>query len=358
VNTGAGSRSEAQRDADQIRLLREGLQELARQQVLELTPEQRNRFDEWSAARLKELTVQYDVDTTVSQKRVSWGMRIVSTLGGFAICAAVVLFFARYWGYLPTSAQVIVVILTPLAALAGTEYAARRERTLYFAGLMALVALGCFMMNLAMLGRIFNITSTERALLVWGLFAMLLAYRYGLRPLLLVGLGLLLSYGAAGVSARLGYHWLDFWDRPEIFALLGLIVFAAPLVARHQRHTDFPAVYRLTGALAFFIAVLALSEWGGRSYLPIQTANVERLYEFLGLAASAGAIWLGIVRQWDGVVNTSSVFFTIFLFCRLYHWWWDTMPKYLFFAVIGAIAIALVVGFKRVRARLIEGRAV
>ena len=45
----------------------------------------------------------------------------------------------------------------------------------------------------------------------------------------------------------------------------------------------------------------------------------------------------------------------MFLFCRLYHWWWDWMPKFLFFAVIGAIAIVLVWGFKRLRARLTEG---
>ena len=173
----------------------------------------------------------------------------------------------------------------------------------------------------------------------------------------MIGLGLLLSYGAAAFTARLGYRWLDFGDRPELIAALGLIVFAAPLAAHHRRHTDFPAVYRLIGALAFFVAVLALSEWGGRSYLPMETKNVERMYELVGLTASAGAIWLGIERQWDGVVNTSSVFFTIFLFCRLYHWWWDWMPKYLFFAVIGAIAILLVVGFKRVRTRLVEGSA-
>ena len=114
-------------------------------------------------------------------------MRIVSTLGGLAICAAVALFFTRFWGYLGTPAQVAVVMFAPLAALAGTEYAARRERTLYFAGLMGLVTLACFILNLAVLGRVFNITSTENALAAWGAFAMLLAYRYGLRPLLVVG---------------------------------------------------------------------------------------------------------------------------------------------------------------------------
>src|SRR5258708_39868333 len=74
-------------------------------------------------------------------------------------------------GYLGTPAQVAVVMFAPLAALAGTEYAARRERTLYFAGLMGLVTLACFILNLAVLGRVFNITSTEKALAAWDAFA-------------------------------------------------------------------------------------------------------------------------------------------------------------------------------------------
>jgi uncharacterized membrane protein len=356
MNKGPGSAAQAQQNADRIRVLREELQSKELQNVLELTPEQQKRFDDWSRAALGELAERYDVDTTVSQKRISWGMRIASTLGGLAICAAVTLFFARYWGYLDTPAQVAIAMLTPLAALAGTEYAARRERTLYFAGLMALVALASFVMNLAVLGRIFNISSTERALLVWGAFAMVLAYRYGLRPLLVFGLGLLLSYGAAAFTARLGYEWLDFWNRPEHFALMGLIVFAVPAVVRHRRHTDFPPVYRLIGALAFFIAVLSLAEWGARSYLPFESKTVERIYEMVGLLTSGAAIWIGIARQWNGVVNAGSVFFTVFLFCRLYHWWWDWMPKYLFFAVIGALGIGLVAAFKRVRSDL-EQRA-
>ena len=170
----------------------------------------------------------------------------------------------------------------------------------------------------------------------------------------MAGLGLLVSYGSAAWTARLGYRWLDFGDRPEHFAAMGLLLFATPMAARHKRNSDFPAVYRLMGALAFFVAVLSLAEWGSRSYLPMETKHVEILYEFTGLAASAGAIWLGIARQWDGVVNTGALFFAIFLFCRLYHWWWDVMPKYLFFAVIGAIAIVLVLAFKRVRGRLTE----
>ena len=352
-----GSQTDAQQTADRIRVLRDELQNPELSEVLALTPDQQSRFDTWARGKLEELARQYDVDTTASQKHISWGMRIASTLGGLAICAALVLFFVRYWGYLDTPVQVAIVMLLPLAALAGAEYAARRERTLYFAGLVALVALAAFIMNLAVLGSIFNIASTERALLAWGAFAIVLAYRYGLRLLLVAGLGLLLSYGAAAFTARLGYEWLDFWSRPEQFAILGLLVFALPLAIRHRRHTDFPPVYRLAGALVFFVSVFVLSVNGSQSYLPLEDKTVERLYEFCGLLVSAAAIWIGIARQWTGIVNTGSVFFTIFLFARLYHWWWDWMPKYLFFAIIGALGIALVMVFKRLRANLSPGAA-
>src|SRR5439155_13466561 len=60
--SGPGSRSDAQRDADRIRQLRDGIDDLARQGVLDLTPDQRARFDQWAAARLSELAAQYDVD--------------------------------------------------------------------------------------------------------------------------------------------------------------------------------------------------------------------------------------------------------------------------------------------------------
>lgn len=349
------SRIGAQEAADRIRALREDLATEEIQAVLDLTPDQQMRFDEWSRKRLSTLAQQFDVDTTVSQKRVSWGMRIASTLGGLAICAAVVLFFIRYWGYLDTWAQIAIVILTPLVTLAGAEFAARRERTLYFTGLLSLVAVASFIMNLAVIGSIFNITSTERALLPWGGFAIVLAYRYGLRLMLALGLVLLMSYGAAAYTAQMGYYWLEFYDRPEHFLLLGLLVFALALFLKHPRNTDFPPVYRLVGALTVFLAILSLAEWGVPSYLPWDALTIERLYEIGGLILSACAIWLGITRNWNGIVNTGAAFFAIFLFTRLYHWWWDWMPKYLFFAVIGALGIGLVLAFKHLRGKLIQG---
>lgn len=353
------SRSEAQAKADRIRVFSDELQTPELASVLSLTPEQHARFDAWSGDALRSLAAQFDVDTTSAQKQMSWGMRIASTLGGLAICAAIVLFFTSYWGYLETPVQVLILMLLPLLALAGTEYAARRERTLYFAGLLALVSLAAFVLNLHTVGSIFNIASTENALLAWGVFALLLACRYGLRLMLTISLLLLISYTAATLTARLGYQWFDFGERPEALAVFGLMVFAVPFALHHPRNADFPPVYRLVGALTFFFAVLSLAEWGLQSYLPLEPKTVERLYEMFGLASSAAAIWLGITRQWNGIANTGSAFFVLFLFCRLYHWWWDWMPQYLFFAIIGMIAIGLVMVFKRLRTameRAMEGR--
>jgi uncharacterized membrane protein len=347
-------RAAAQQSADRIRVLRQELASEELQSVLALTPDQRSRFEDWSRARLAALAQQFDIDTTTSQKRVSWAMRIASTLGALALCAAVVLFFTRYWGFLDTPVQLAILILTPLLLLAGVEFAAQRERTFYFTGLLALVALASFILNLAVVGDIFNITSTERALLAWGAFSMALAYRYGLRLMLTLGLLLVIGYAAAALTAGMGHQWFDFYDRPEHFLLLGLFVFTIPLYRKHPHNTDFPSVYRLVGALTFFITLFALAEQGSASYLPWETINIERFYEIAGLILSAAAIWWGIVRNWNSLVNTGTAFFILFLFRRLYHWWWDWMPRYLFFALIGVLGIALLVAFKRVRGRMIH----
>lgn len=345
-------RATAQEAADRLRVMRQELLSGEVRSVLQLTPEQSARFEEWSRARLAALAQKFDIDTTASQERASWGMRIASTFGGLALCAAVVLLFTRYWGYLDTPLQLAFVTAAPLVLLAGAEFASRRETATYFTGLLALVALASFILNLAVAGSIFNLVSNERALLAWGTFAMVLAYRYSLRLMLAAGLLLLISYAAAAVTAGMGYRWLEFYDRPEYFLAFGLLTFAIPLFGRHERHSDFPSVYRLTGALAFFVTVLWLSSWGAFSYLPWDAVTIERFYEFAGLLFSAGAIWWGIARNWNGVVNTGAVFFIIFLFIRLYRWWWDTLPRYLFFAIIGALGIALVWAFKRVRGRM------
>ena len=341
-----------QERADRLRAFRRELQELEREQALELTSDQRTRLDTYIDRTLAELASRYDVDTSASQRQISLGMRIASALGGLALCAAVVLFIARYLGHWPTSVQVAVLSAGPIALTIASEFAARRERTLYYAALLNLVAFAAFVANLSLLGAIFNLAPTPNALAVWGVFGLLLAYHFGVRLVLAAGLASLVGWMSAAANSWRGWWWLEFDRRPEDIMLAGVVLAVVPIVIRHDRRPDFPAVYRLVGMLAMFLPMLWLSAVGESSYLPWASRTIEHFYQVAGVFVAGGVVWIGIRRSWTGMVNIGTAFFTIFLFLRLVDWWWDWMPRYLFFLVVGLVAIGLVAVFKRLRARM------
>jgi uncharacterized membrane protein len=101
--------------------------------------------------------------------------------------------------------------------------------------------------------------------------------------------------------------------------------------------------------LLLFIPVLILSNWGRISYMNFTSETVEVFYQIIGFGCSSAAIWYGIKKNFPEVVNTGNIFFTIFLYTKFYDWWWDWMPKYLFFLLIGLSAILILLIFKRLR---------
>ena len=60
-------------------------------------------------------------------------------------------------------------------------------------------------------------------------------------------------------------------------------------------------------------------------------------------------IWLGVRRDWSEVVNTGLTFFVIFLYTKLFDWWWASMPKYLFFMLLGLTAVMILLILRRLR---------
>ncbi len=343
------NKSEAQRRADRIRAFRAELGQAEQDGAIGLTDEQRRGLASYHDGLLKKLAGDFDVDTTGEQKQLTLGMRIVSFLGAAAISAAVFFFFYRFWGLLSTPVQVLILIAAPVLATLGVEFAARKERTLYFAAIVGLVAFACFVLDLSMLGQIFSITPTQNAFLVWSLFAFILAYTYGIRILQVAGILSLLGYLAATMGTWYGCYWLSFGERPENFLVAGLAIFGLAFVP-HRKHTEFPPYYRVFGLLALFIAILILSNWGAISYLPFGRKTVEYLYQVAGFTAAGLTIWMGIRNHWPGTTNLGSTFFTLFLYTKFFDWWWDWMPKYLFFLVLGLVAILLLLVLKRLRA--------
>jgi len=348
------TKEEAQRRVDRITAFRGELVELEQEQILVLTGDQHRRLDAYFHQTLDQLAQRFDVDTTDSQKKISMGMRVVTILGGAALCISVFLLFYRFWGAMPTALQVVLLTAAPLVALAGTELAARREKTLFFAAILAMIAFASFVLDLNVLGQTFNLTPSPMALLVWGLFAMALAYHYGLTLLLTAGLVCMTAFGGAAMFMLEGYYWPDFLERPENLILVGVAMFALPYFVRHDRRPSFPDHYRALGLLAVFLPVVVLSESGRVSFLTWNTVLVEKLYQFVGLFGSGAVIWTGIRQRWSHVVNIGSMFFAVFLFMRLYHWLWDAMPKYLFFLLVGIVALLFGTLFRMMRKRLGE----
>jgi uncharacterized membrane protein len=342
-------KEQAQRRADRIRAFRAELAQLEGEGVLVLGEAERGRLEAHHGALLADLARRFDVDTTGAEKQLSLGMRIVSFLGALALSAAVFFFFYRFWGFLATPAQVALLLAAPLGVTLAVEWAARRERTLYFAALLALVAFACFVLDLSVLGAIFNPPPTPRAFLAWGGFALLLAYGYGLRLLLVAGLTCLMGYLAATVGTWSGCYWLSFGERPENFIAAGALLALIPLVPQ-RRHPHFAGIYRVYGLLAVFIAILILANWGQISYLPWKVRNIEYLYQVAGFVLAAGVIALGLRRGWPGLTNLGCTFFVLYLYTKLFDWWWEWLPRYLFFLLLGLLAVGLLLVLKRLRA--------
>lgn len=350
------NREDAQRRADRIRAFAEELDQLENDGVLSLPEEVRERLGEHHAGVLTQLQERFDIDTTDSERQVSWGMRIASTIGALALAVAAYFFFYRFWGVISTPIQVLILVAAPCLAVFGMERVSRRERTLYFTGLIGAIAFSCFVLNISVLGTIFNITPSQNAFIPWGAFGLILAYTYRLRMMLAAGLLSLMVYLTMTVGTWSGAYWIYMGQRPENYILAGAVAFSVPFVIPHRQRETFPAVYRLLGMLAAFIAILVLANWGDVSYMRLDRDAVEILYQVVGFLLAGLSIWFGIRRGMKEVANTGATFFVIFLYTKFFDWWWDWMPKYQFFLVLGVIAVGLLFILSRAR-RMLKGVA-
>lgn len=342
------SKSEAQQRADQIDAFRRELAAIEGDHVTRLTESQREAVDYYHKNLLAALAEGFDIDTSRREKQLSWGMKIASFIGALGLAASVFFLFYQFWGRFGTGTQVAILIAAPLLAMAATLVAAAREKTGYFSKLFGLLAIACFVLNISMLGQIFNIIPSPNAFLVWALFAFLLAYAADARLLLVAGIVSFSAYLTAQAGTWSGCYWIYFGERPENFFPAALILFLIPFIP-HHRYSGFAVIYRVFALLLLLLPVLVLANWGSVSYLPLSNGAVEAVYQIAGFVVSALCIWIGVRRNWPEVVNTGNVFFAIFLYTKFYDWWWDWMPKYLFFLLVGLTAVLMLLIFKRLR---------
>ncbi len=342
------SKTEAQQRVDQIGQFQTELRLLEQESILSLDEQQRAAIDNYHAELMAQLAAAFDVDSNLREKQLSLGMKIASFLGALGLAASLFFLFYQFWGFLSTGVQVAILVAAPFLGLAVTVYFAHSEKSGYFSKLAGLAAIACFILNLSMLGQIFNISPSPNAFLVWAAFAVMLAYASDARLLLAAGILAFAAFLAAKVGTWSGCYWINFGERPENFFPAAVLLFLVQLLP-HTRVSGFAMTYRVLAMLLLFLPMLVLANWGTVSYLFWENDTIEGIYQTAGFVVSAGAIWLGIRQGWHDVVNTGNVFFTIFLYTKFYDWWWDWMPKYLFFLLIALTAILMLLVFKRLR---------
>ena len=343
------SRADAQQRVDDIRVFRDELSRVEAEGVLRLDDAQRSALRTHHDALLAALQAGFDVDRNARAKQLSLGMRIASFIGALALAASVFFLFYNFWGYLSTPVQVVTVTGVALATFLLTIAVARRDGSGYFTKLAAMVAFACFVLNIAMLGEIFDITPSDKALLPWAAYAFVLAYAFELRLLQAAGILCLIAFIAARAGTWSGCYWIYFGERPENFFPAAVAIFLVPQFVDQARFPGFAATYRVFGMLALFLPMLVLANWGSASYLELDRDVVQGLYQTLGFAGTAALVWLGTRRDWKEVSNTGVTLFVIFLYTKFFDWWWDWMPKYVFFLVLGLAALLLLIVFKRLR---------
>ena len=148
-----------------------------------------------------------------------------------------------------------------------------------------------------------------------------------------------------------GSYWSDLFYRHESLLPAAVAAIALGFIPMAGAREGFGIVYRMFGFIAFFWVVLFYAGTGTGSVLPLGEDGVEVVYQVLGFAVAALAIWAGIRRQWNHVTYTGVTAFVILLFIKAMDWWWDWMPRWLFFLVLGGMALAVMVVLKRLQAR-------
>lgn len=345
----------AQQRTDQIKSFQAELEILKDTDVVSLTAEQDEKIAKYHQNLLSNYSLEFDIDTTKNEKQLSLGMKIVSFLAALGLAFSIFFLFLQFWGDFKESTQVFILISTPTVLLFFTYYLSNKQNKDYYTKIAALLTFTTFVLNISMIAQIFNITPSPNASLIFSLFAFLLAYALNTRLLLGIGIIFFSFFLSAKVGVWAGAYWINFSNHPENFFPVALILFLLSFI-NHSKYTNFDVVYRYFSMFLFFLPVLILSNNGSISYINLAEDSIEGFYQVIGFAFSAFAIYIGIKKGLSEVTNMGNVFFVIFLYTKFFNWWWNWMPKYIFFLIIGISAVFILMILKRVRSELLKGK--
>jgi hypothetical protein len=239
------------------------------------------------------------------------------------------------WGGIPTTGQVTLLTAAPLVAVAAAIVAGRVEKTRYVAALFAVVACGAFVAQTLLLRQIFNLRDSPHVVGFWAAFAIAVALPWRFTLPFALGVAAVACYGAALLFWSVNVPWTEFLERPEPLMVVAAVLLS---VAGRLPRELVTASRAVLVALTLF-PLLVLSSTGEVSLLPMDVFTAKVLYQISAAVVACATIAVGLRRAEEEVVLVGSVFAAVFVVIRFVDWWWDWMPKYLFFLILAAVAI-------------------
>lgn len=301
-------------------------------------------------ALLASFARQEDVDLTAAAAQLSIGMRIATVLGAAALSAAYGFFVASVWGNLTVAPQLLLVTLPPIIMAFLTDFASRREASGYIASIMATVAVIAFWIDLVAMGSLFNLPDSRNILLVIGAFSLALAYLYRLGLPLLGGIGMIGGWLWSLAAITRGLWWRDGIDGMEPLLVMGALGMVMPRLL--PRPAGFAPIWRVTGALGLSIALLTLGQNGQTSsFGGINQSVLEGVYQVAGAIVFPWLVVVGLRRASRSITIIGTAFLSMFLLLRLHAWFWDYLPKWLFFLLVGFLAVLVLLLLRQLRSR-------
>ena len=326
----------------------------------------------------------------------------ISILGSILVGIGVILFIASNWSAIPNWSRLFIVFSSMLASY-GIGFYFRYEAKNYPKVGAALILLGSFIFGAGMflIAQIYHITvHYPNGPLLWGLFVLPLAYLLRFKSLISLAILVLLIW--LGMEARLRishYDYLATVTMVPLFFMAGITLWGVGLMHREWKSLKIiSSPYVLIGSLITFFAgylltfnlyelrlvssalwifyagigvlflvsmvMRCLPEEKEKGWIPESLAlvilmgiviylslfpptispksvkgDLRFFFNILFALEIVGLIILGFIRRYPPYVNIGLLFFGLDVVARYFDFFWELLPRSLFFILGGLLLL-------------------
>src|SRR5690606_784860 len=142
-------------------------------------------------------------------------------------------------------------------------------------------------------------------------------------------------------------YWLNEIIAEFYLAGFILILLAALLPLRFIQDTRLIFIY--TALLGLFLQLLGIVTLCPDSLLPVSSDERRGSYLAVGLVVGAVALGWSIRRDWGAGAYLAAGFLILLLVIKYFEWFWDKWPAYIFFLILGLLAVGVIILLRNLR---------